>query len=592
MRWRPEARDSWRSALALLLGLVGLGDAGCSCQPANAPCATTAECLADEICFAGQCRTICNATSDCSGSESCRDGMCMQLERLCQTDAECLGIERCVEHLCRLRCAAVDDCASGEVCLGGACVPGRDAGAVDTRADARGDSGQGDQTRIDAPRPDRWTGDRGPADTAVPDQAPPDVRHDAAAATDASDAAIANDASDAAIAVDGASADASPVTSCVGRADFELCVGGTDSLSYHICIDGQCLAPGCGSASCNTPGPHFRLADTDQRSCFNGSTDLACSSNAGSESCSSTAFCGQDGQYGWDTQHLASERFERLAPVGDQYVVRDHVTLLMWQGCQYLRSGITCGTGNGNDMTWSNAVIACDQLDWGGHDDWYLPDSHELQSIVDYGNNGPAIDTALFPNTGTIHYWTSATLSGSESDAWAIDFTNGEIAPTAKGSTRNLRCVRRDRAEPRPAVRWTIELIGSERVVSDAVTGLAWQGCLTGLAGELCDVGAATPQTWSQALATCEDLTWGGRSDWRLPNVKELHSINDFRGHAPSLATAIFPNPLPGSPAYSWTATTNRGNKGQAWQCGANTGTAITASKTVLDQVRCVRDLP
>lgn len=571
MNWRPEIQSLRTHLLLLLCGVVGSSDPGCACQQANSPCNETVQCLRTELCQAGRCRTICNVSSECNSGESCRNGICMPAVRLCEVDSDCFDIERCVEHLCRLRCSSAADCAAGELCLGDACVPARDASMAD-------DGGLPDRAS------DGATDDRATVDVTAPDQTSADAPRDAATVIDASDAAGA---------VDAGGADAAPVASCLGRADFMLCRDPMGQPSDHaICVDEQCVVPGCGTASCNTPGPHFKLADTDQRTCYNGGGDLDCTTIPGGETCSATAYCGQDAQYGWDVQHAASERFERLLTGNEMYVVRDNVTRLMWQGCQYLRSGINCGSGNGQQLTWSNAVAACDGLTWGGHDDWYLPDSYELQSIVDYDLNGPAIDGALFPGTDTVNYWTSTTIAGVETDAWVVDFTHGQIAQLAKSTTKNFRCVRRDGIEPRPAQRWTIELVGGERVASDAVAGLAWQGCLSGVSGEPCNVGTVQLLTWVQALAACETLVWGGRSDWRLPNVKELRSINDFRLSSPALATAIFPNPLPGSTAFSWTSTTNRSNKGQAWQCGANLGNTSSAAKTVTNAVRCVRDLP
>ena len=55
--------------------------------------------------------------------------------------------------------------------------------------------------------------------------------------------------------------------------------------------------------------------------------------------------------------------------------------------------------------------------------------------------------------------------------------------------------------------------------VTDNVTGLMWQQ-------------AHNPQriNWYQANQACESLTLAGFTDWRLPSIKELFSIIDFRG--------------------------------------------------------------
>jgi hypothetical protein len=55
--------------------------------------------------------------------------------------------------------------------------------------------------------------------------------------------------------------------------------------------------------------------------------------------------------------------------------------------------------------------------------------------------------------------------------------------------------------------------------VTDNCTGLMWQQA-TG--------NGAAPLNWSDALAYCEDLSFAGHDDWRLPNVRELQSLVDY----------------------------------------------------------------
>ena len=81
---------------------------------------------------------------------------------------------------------------------------------------------------------------------------------------------------------------------------------------------------------------------------------------------------------------------------------------------------------SGSAMTWQNAlawVAAKNAANYLGHNDWRLPNSKELQSLVSYANapdfNGkPAIDTSFFTCTGIInengeadfpYYWAGTT---------------------------------------------------------------------------------------------------------------------------------------------------------------------------------------
>lgn len=65
--------------------------------------------------------------------------------------------------------------------------------------------------------------------------------------------------------------------------------------------------------------------------------------------------------------------------------------------------------------------------------------------------------------------------------------------------------------------------------VTDSNTGLMWQ---------------QTPpmegMTWAEAKEYCENLEFGGYSDWRLPTAKELFSISDFNEGWPYLDTTFF----------------------------------------------------
>jgi hypothetical protein len=69
---------------------------------------------------------------------------------------------------------------------------------------------------------------------------------------------------------------------------------------------------------------------------------------------------------------------------------------------------------------------------------------------------------------------------------------------------------------------------GSEPIVADLVTGLHWQGCDVGRSGDGCATGASTDMGWQDAVATCDALSWGGKSDWYLPDSYELMSIFDI----------------------------------------------------------------
>ena len=112
-------------------------------------------------------------------------------------------------------------------------------------------------------------------------------------------------------------------------------------------------------------------------------------------------------------------------------------------------------------------------------------------------------------------------------------------------------------------------------MVRDNVTGLIWENRTGGTATYTwCDKNAATnggnqgtcgtgigsAATDTEAyIKALNDAKFGGVSDWRMPNVKELESIVDMGKIIPAVNTAWYPNTVS---SYYWSSTTykNRGS--------------------------------
>ncbi len=81
---------------------------------------------------------------------------------------------------------------------------------------------------------------------------------------------------------------------------------------------------------------------------------------------------------------------------------------------------------DGQRREWADALAYCESLDLADHQDWRLPDSKELQSIVDYDKTDfPAIDDSVFgitQDSETLDYWTSTTFGDIKSHANVIVF--------------------------------------------------------------------------------------------------------------------------------------------------------------------------
>ena len=118
-------------------------------------------------------------------------------------------------------------------------------------------------------------------------------------------------------------------------------------------------------------------------------------------------------------------------------------------------------------------------------------------------------------------------------------------------------------------------------MVADNVTGLMWPGChvVESTPGSP-ECGGGTVTTgidWQAALGFCQALDWGGETDWRLPNMKELHSIVDYRQYNPTVDPDTFTS-IPST--RFWSSTTRSAIAGHAWYVNMLTGWAGTYLKT------------
>jgi len=102
--------------------------------------------------------------------------------------------------------------------------------------------------------------------------------------------------------------------------------------------------------------------------------------------------------------------------------------------------------------------------------------------------------------------------------------------------------------------------------VKDNVTGLVWELKTAG--------NKNTTFTLADAIAYAGGLTLAGRSDWRLPTLKELSSIADFRRSLPAVYTAYFNNTYFSSTlsAFYWSDSDYINNTDYQWGVDFNYG--------------------
>ena len=120
----------------------------------------------------------------------------------------------------------------------------------------------------------------------------------------------------------------------------------------------------------------------------------------------------------------------RSAP-DDRYIVNaakgtvlDKQTGLMWKRCIEGRSGADCGTGSPIELNWSGALSQAAASVFSGYKDWRVPNSKELESLVEVACYKPTINAIVFPNDPSIMVWASSPHN-EEGKTWFVGFDDG-----------------------------------------------------------------------------------------------------------------------------------------------------------------------
>ena len=223
--------------------------------------------------------------------------------------------------------------------------------------------------------------------------------------------------------------------------------------------------------------------------------------------------------------------------------------------------------------TWADAISTCKNLTAAGHDDWRLPNTRELLTLVDTGVKEPAADPLL--NLATTSYWTATSTLPDASRAWSVNFQYGAESPAAKDSVLSIRCVRGG-PDPAEGVNTSpFQVTGT--TAYDSRTDLTWQKW-----------DDDTSRNLAEALTYCEDLTLGGQTDWRLPNMRELLTLTETSWVNPA-AQPI----LPMRPEAYWSGTSNQQTPAENWAVNFSYGNEESHDKAGSALwVRCVRGGP
>ena len=299
--------------------------------------------------------------------------------------------------------------------------------------------------------------------------------------------------------------------------------------------------------------------------------------------------------YGEDSDYTTNPRsYTKLDANGNDLpdtatswvMVRDNVTGLIWEvktddfGVHYkdnkytwydsnpATNGGDAGTpGDGTDT--EDFINALNSAGFGGYADWRLPSQEELTTIVDYGVARPSVNTSYFPNTSTFFYWSSTTYADRSADAWYVSFHGVNVYNEHKYYSFHVRAVRGGQSTSGTLVD------NGDGTITDTTTGLMWQQ------------GEGGVMAWENALTYCENLNLAGYSDWRLPNVNELHSLVDSSKYNPVIDTTKFPDAS--ESFYRSSTTAAQDTECCAWVVSFSSGLLGYGYKSSSYYVRAVR---
>lgn len=247
--------------------------------------------------------------------------------------------------------------------------------------------------------------------------------------------------------------------------------------------------------------------------------------------------------------------------------VTDNNTGLMWQ------------KNDGGEMTFENAVNYCKNLSLAGYTDWRLPAGIELFSINNYNNLNPALDSVYFTKGSAQYWWTSEVRMDDATYIWVVNAGGGigahpKTETISAGGTRSfhVRAVRNPYTTSFSVSHFTDMDDGT---IKDNYTGFVWT-----------KIQSTDSMTWENALSYSSSFSLAGKSDWRLPNIKELQSLNDVNRINPSFNNAFFTNIHTGN---YWSSTSMENNSALAWDINTEYGIVSYHDKTAKETVLLVR---
>ncbi|QSX41279.1 Lcl domain-containing protein [Shewanella cyperi] len=145
-----------------------------------------------------------------------------------------------------------------------------------------------------------------------------------------------------------------------------------------------------------------------------------------------------------------SQPDQRFIVFEDTGLVRDRVTGLLWQRCSVGQfwNGTGCEESSKRMIkswfTYSQLDSAVERtIKETGQDGWRVPTIDELQTLVKYDCQDPAINSHMFPNTPSWRFWSSTPFANNPEYAWTLDFATGVPSTVlTKTASYNVRLVK------------------------------------------------------------------------------------------------------------------------------------------------------
>lgn len=131
--------------------------------------------------------------------------------------------------------------------------------------------------------------------------------------------------------------------------------------------------------------------------------------------------------------------------------------------------------------------------------------------------------------------------------------------------------------------------------VTDKKTGLMWKKCSEGqvwrrIVGKTECPYTGRPYTWQTALARAQTVNrsggFVGKTDWRVPNIKELASIIETKCADSAINEQVFPHT---SYMAAWSSSVDAANNNMAWAVSFSKGYDSPYNKTSQYLLRLVR---